>query len=353
MQTKGDSDLQVGSGRLMLMIHWQNPWLLLVLFGVPLGYFWQRHALAHQKRLPFSTLQTLHTQQNFRSWLAQRYRYGYLLVGLLVALALPGPQRVLDRWPVWDKGADVVFVLDLSESMLARDLQPSRIVAAQRLLQTILKTKRQRNDRFGLVIFASKAYTLCPLTTDHLMLQEMLREVRAGQIGNKTAMGDALATALARLRFQPQRRRAILLITDGETNAGRIHPIRAALRSRQMNIPIHALLMGRITAEDRRKSAPAVPSSWQPGQPLPLATTPWKALQQVAQISRGRAHRITKDATLQARFQAMLKSMFPARTKRPRYVAVYQDLFAWLLWPALGLLGLLLLLEWTVFRGIP
>lgn len=338
----------------MLTIHWVHPSLLLVLLLVPVVYFWQRRSLAHKKRLPFSTLQTIQEQkQGLRSWLAKRYRYGYIVVWMLVALALPGPQRVLDSWPVWDKGADVVFVLDLSESMLARDLQESRIQAAKRLLQTILKTKRQRNDRFGLVIFASKAFTLCPLTTDHAMLQEMLKEVRAGQIGNKTAIGDALATALARLRFNPKRRRAILLITDGETNAGRIHPIRAALRSRQMKIPIHALLMGRITSEDRLKGNPPVPFSWQPGQPLPLATTPWKALQQIAQISKGEAHRISDRKSMKQRFQTMLQGMFPTRTRRPRYVSVYQDLYAWLLWPALGLLALLLTLELTVLRSLP
>ncbi len=332
-------------------MHWLHPTWLWFLCLLPLFVVWQWRVERWRGKLPFSSLAQLKKEpQGFWAGVQAWYRYGYILVLGLVMLAMAGPQQIMDRYPVWDQGVDLVFVLDLSESMAATDLPPTRIQTAKNLLLKLIQQKRQRNDRFGLVIFANKAYTLCPLTVDHPMLQKMLRDTTAGQIGGQTAMGDAIATALARLRHHPKRRRTILLITDGETNAGRIHPLRAALRARKMKIPIHSILIGRaaLAPTPRQKARPTSPST----NSLQVAATPWGALQQLAQISRGHAYRIARVQALQRIFQDILKNMLPSRTKKPRYFSVYRDMYSWLIWPALSTLSLLLLLQLTKLRSI-
>lgn len=339
------------------MLHWLHPHCLWLLCSLPLFVAWQWWLERRRRGLPYSSLQQIKDKpQGLWVRLLSWHRYGYIVALALAILGLAGPRQIMDRYPVWDKGIDLVFVMDLSESMAATDLPPSRIQTAKSLLLRLLRQKRQRNDRFGLVIFASKAFTLCPLTVDHKMLEKMLQDTTAGQIGGQTAMGDAIATALARLRHHPKRRRAILLITDGETNAGRIHPLRAAIRSRKMKIPIHSILIGRDGVGSSQPGSAKPPKSGRPGPPSTshaAAATPWGALQQIARLSRGRAYRIASTQVLQRRFQEILQNMLPTRTRKPRYFAVYRDRYPWLIWPALAWLGVLLLLQLTRLREIP
>lgn len=352
----------------MFWLHWANPSWLWILLLFPVLLLWQRWQLQHDRRLPFSSLRHAQKLPNtVFARLRNRYRYGYGLVWLLTALALAGPRTLVQQWPVWDKGIDLIFALDLSESMNTPDLPPSRLAVAKQFLYLLLDTKRQRNDRFGLVIFADEAYTLCPLTVDHAMLKQMLRDANTGAIGNNTAIGDAIATALARFRHTSKRRKVIMLITDGETNAGRIHPLRAVQQAKAMKIPIYSLWLGKRTESSTSPNvSSATPQNTLPrdnsGDSVSNQTTtehreldplPWKALEQISQQSGGHSYALSTPATLHSLFEQWLRQMLPERSQHPRYFSIYQDRFAWFLWPAIGLLVLLIGLEIVVLRSIP
>ena len=115
----------------------------------------------------------------------------------LVIIALARPQSVSSRQNVEIEGIDIVMVLDVSSSMLARDFQPDRLEAAKKVINDFIR--RRPNDRIGLVIFSGEAFTQVPLTTDHAMITSMLKDVKSGMIEDGTAIGDGLATAVSQI----------------------------------------------------------------------------------------------------------------------------------------------------------
>lgn len=269
---------------------------------------------------------------------ASRLSSPLLLLALLFALlAAAQPQKIVEAWPVWGKGMDLVLAFDTSSSMLQRDLPPSRLAVAKEWLSAWFKDRRQRDDRLGLVLFARHAFTLCPLTFDHPTFLEMLSNVQIGAIADDTAIGDALATALSRLRRSKNPLRAILLVTDGENNAGQVHPIVAADLAAEMKIPIFPLLFGKEHATHASTST----------------TSPWAVLQDVARRSRGQAFSIQSPDDLKRALVDILERIDPARQALPRYQTRQEDLFPWFLAPALFLLLLVIGLETTVFRSFP
>lgn len=325
------------------MTHFAYPYVMLGLLVLPLWWFWRQKKQKHRPQLPLSTgpwLNELHSSQGFWQRLVPYTDLVYTLILVCTLLALARPQQTRASWPVWGKGIDIAMVLDTSSSMLQTDLKPNRMqVAKQRLLQFV-QFRRQRNDRIGLVLFAKRAFTLCPLTEDHAMVRQMLRHVQTGVIADDTALGDALATALARLRHSKRRQRAILLVTDGENNAGRVHPVTAAQLARKMNIPIFPLLIGKDSTFTAQTSSKA-------------HRTPWGVLQHVASISRGSAYHATDLKSFQTALLRILDQMTPMRAQKPKTYAVHKERFTLFLYPGLVLLALLLLLELTRLRQIP
>ena len=138
----------------------------------------------------------------------------------------------------------IVVVLDVSGSMKAADFRPKdRLHVAKEIIKKHLLTRR--NDRIGLVVFAGQAYTQAPLTHDKELLAEILDGVRTGVIEDGTAIGDATATGVNRLRESKAKGKALILITDGDNNAGRIAPLKAADLAKSFNVQIFSILVGK------------------------------------------------------------------------------------------------------------
>src|SRR5690606_27338732 len=123
-------------------------------------------------------------------------------------------------------GIDIVLAMDISSSMLAKDFNPNRIEACKEL--AIDFTNKRPDDRMGLVIFAGEAYTLCPLTTDHTVVTNMISQIQVGILEDNTAIGMGLSTAVKRLKDAQSASKVIILLTDGENNACYIDPLTAA-----------------------------------------------------------------------------------------------------------------------------
>ena len=166
-----------------------------------------------------------------RGALARTWWLPYLLRSLAIgcfAIALARPQLPgLKQRDASVEGIDIVVCLDLSTSMEAADFKPQdRIHVAKQVLDDFIQSRT--NDRIGLVVFASDAYTQAPLTLDYSVLRNILKDVKTRVIEDGTAIGNAIATGVNRLRDSDAKSKIIVLITDGDNNAGEISPTAAA-----------------------------------------------------------------------------------------------------------------------------
>jgi len=227
-------------------LSFQRPWALFSLAAVPLALWLLRR---RRGRMPALVVPSIAPALAVRPSIWSRL---YWLPGVAVALALlltsiglAGPRlRTSHRADLGVEGIDIVVAFDLSTSMLAADFRPKdRISVAKEVLKNFIASRR--NDRIGLVVFASEAYTECPLTLDYRVLQELLDQVKTGVIADGTAIGNALATAVNRLRESDAKSRVVILITDGDNNSGNISPQQAAQIARDEGIKVYTILIGR------------------------------------------------------------------------------------------------------------
>jgi len=199
-----------------------------------------------RSRLPVSSTQFFSRQHQWSTGLLL-YRALPLLRGLAMLLfiaALARPQRVSAEREYQTSGVDIVISMDISGSMLAEDFKPDNRLAVAKE-EAVRFIKGRENDRIGFVVFARKAFTQCPLTLDYDILIDLVRQVRVGMIPDGTAVGMGLATAVNRLRASEAKSKVIILITDGENNAGNIDPITAAELAKTFGIRVYTIGVGR------------------------------------------------------------------------------------------------------------
>jgi Ca-activated chloride channel homolog len=222
----------------------------LVLFLIPLllalfGYMYRRREGASFR---FSSLSLM--GQLGSTW---RVRWSFLpwvlrvLVLVLLLIALAGPRKFLATPKSAGEGIDIVVALDVSGSMSAEDYQinTQRISRLDIIKSTVEHFVQQRyDDRLGLVVFGSQAYTVCPLTTDHEWFLQNLRQVRIGLIEDATAIGSGITASLLRLKDSKAKSRIIVLLTDGVNNSGKIDPLTAAKTGQALGIKIYTIGAG-------------------------------------------------------------------------------------------------------------
>jgi Ca-activated chloride channel homolog len=165
-----------------------------------------------------------------------------LVIGLLVAV-LARPQST-NRWENETvEGIDIMLTLDISGSMLAGDFTPNRIEASKDVATEFVSGRI--NDRIGLVLFGGESFTQCPLTTDHVVLINLLHEVNVGVIEDQsTAIGLGLANAVKRLKDSNAKSRVVILVTDGVNNAGSVDPLTAAEIAKTFDIRVYTIGVG-------------------------------------------------------------------------------------------------------------
>ncbi|GAB1374198.1 VWA domain-containing protein [Bacteroidales bacterium] len=157
-------------------------------------------------------------------------------------LAIARPRSSSDFEKVNTEGIDIVLTLDVSTSMLARDFKPDRISAAKDIAIEFIA--QRPSDRMGVVVFAGESFTQCPLTTDRPTLINLLKEIETGLIEDGTAIGNGLATAVARLKDSPAPSRVVILLTDGVNNRGEITPLMAAEIAKTYGIRVYTIGVG-------------------------------------------------------------------------------------------------------------
>ncbi|MCP4545658.1 MAG: VWA domain-containing protein [bacterium] len=167
-----------------------------------------------------------------------------ILVIAILALALARPQSGTRMHEVTSEGVDIVLLIDISTSMKGEDFRPRNRLEEAKVQAAEFITKRE-NDRIGLVPFAGQAYTACPLTLDHDLLLEFMTQVRMGVVEDGTAIGSALATGANRLRESEAESKIMVLLTDGDNNAGSIDPLTAARAAASLGIKIYTIGVGK------------------------------------------------------------------------------------------------------------
>ena len=288
---------------------------------------------------------------------ARRSRAGAFLAGLrwlvlaFFIVALAQPRLMKSQTTVKASGIDIVAALDLSGSMISEDFvvrggRVNRFDMARTVLKQFLD--RRPNDRIGLVVFAAQAFIAAPLTLDHDFLIENLDRLNIGSINSDaTAIGDALVTAINRLRGLKAKSKIIILMTDGQNNSGKIEPLMAAQAARALGIKVYTIGIG------LRGMAPmpVFMNGRKVGYRSVAVDVDEDTLQEIAQMTGGQYYR----ADNAERF----REIYTEIDKLEKTEAVinkftqFKELFPW--WVACGLALLLVevALGQTVFRRLP
>ena len=159
---------------------------------------------------------------------------------IIIAIARPRSSSKMDK--IDTEGIDIVLAMDVSTSMLARDFTPDRISAAKDIAIEFIS--QRPSDRIGVVVFAGESYTQCPLTTDRATLINLMKEIQTGLIEDGTAIGNGLATAVARMQGSDAKSRVVILLTDGVNNRGEITPQTAADIAKTYGIRVYTIGVG-------------------------------------------------------------------------------------------------------------
>ena len=235
---------------------------------------------------------------------------------LIVCIARPRSKTEMER--VDTEGIDIVLAVDVSTSMLARDFKPDRLSAAKDI--SIEFIAQRPSDRMGIVVFAGESYTQCPLTTDRATLINLMKEVQTGLIEDGTAIGNGLATAVARMKDSDAKSRVIILLTDGVNNRGEVDPSMAAEIAKTYGIRVYTIGVG------REGEAPyPVQTPWGPDVQMMKVEIDEPLLKQIAAETDGKYFR-ADDNTKLAEIYSEIGKMEKTRTTVDSF-PIYKDLF--------------------------
>lgn len=261
---------------------------------------------------------------------------------LIVVIARP---QAVNSWEKTEtQGIDIVLALDVSGSMLAQDLQPNRIEAAKKVAAEFVTDRK--NDKIGLVIFARESFTQCPLTTDHKVMLNLLKDVNFGLIDDGTAIGLGLANSVNRLKDSQSKSKVVILLTDGSNNSGQIAPLTAADLARSYGIRVYTIGVG-------TKGMAPTPVQTPFGMRIQnmAVDIDEKTLTEIASITGGQYFRAVDTEGLRTVYHEideMEKYLISVQNVTRR-----QDLYLPFALVALGLLLTELLLRRTWLRSIP
>lgn len=304
-------------------------------------------------------------RRGWRTWARHAPTGARVVAVLLIALGLMGPQSIHARDSAEVEGIDIVLTIDLSLSMQAADIHPNRFVATKEVVDEFIR--RRPNDRIGAVIFGREAYTLMPLTTDKEALRSAISELELNMIdGRGTAIGNAVGTALNRLRNSQAESRVVILLTDGDSNSGNVSPQQAAeiartlphprnqtesdpeAAARRRGVRLYTVMMGR--SEDARVQHGTDVFGrplWDRGN-FPINPD---LLREMAENTGGEYFQATDRQGLERSFHRILDEL--ERSEIEDTGRVYGELFPAFLWPALVLLVLEMIASTLLLRRWP
>ncbi|TFG72825.1 MAG: VWA domain-containing protein [Flavobacteriales bacterium] len=265
------------------------------------------------------------------------------LTAIIVAMSRPQTEDISTRTKT-TKGIDIIMAIDVSSSMLARDLKPNRLAALKEVAADFIK--KRPNDRIGLVAYAGEGYTKTPITSDKSIVLNALREITYGQLNDGTAIGMGLATAVNRLKESKAKSKIIILLTDGVNNSGFIEPQTAADLAVESGIKTYTIGLG-TNGNALSPIAYNADGSFRYG--MREVEIDEKLLEDIAKSTGGRYFRATDNEKLEAIYDEINK-LEKTEIEEFKYYKYEEKFRPWIL-----LAGVLILLEWvlgnTVFRS--
>lgn len=318
--------------------------LLLLLPAIGAWYFFRRKQ--HYPTLKMPNLEAVSGLNSWRGKLRGILPILRALAFIMLVIAIARPQETLKEEDIRAEGIDIFLAIDLSSSMLAQDFKPDRLGASKRVAADFVD--KREFDRVGLAVFAGEAFTQCPLTTDHRVINEFLAGLQCGILEDGTAIGMGLATAVNRIKESEADSKVVILLTDGVNNAGYVKPITAAEIAREFGVKVYTIGVG----STGKAMAPV--SKRSDGRYI-FGPTPVKIdeelLTKIAEMTGGKYFRATNEANLEriyAEIDQLEKTEIEV-TSLKRYSEEFYH-FAFL-----GILFLMLeiLLRYTLFRTIP
>lgn len=224
-------------------IVWRDP-LWLILLGL-LPWLWYLLCRKYKQTDRVIALPNIPTTIIKSTWRTRLLRWTPLIqlsgIAFLI-LALARPQWVLKEEKIIGEGINIFLAMDLSSSMLSQDFSPNRIEVSKAVAKEFIE--KRRFDKIGIVAFSGEGFTHCPLTTDHIILNQLLSELKCGFLEDGTAIGMGLATAINRLKDDSIKSKIIILITDGVNNAGEITPQLAMDLAKTFGVKIYSIGVG-------------------------------------------------------------------------------------------------------------
>lgn len=318
-------------------------YLFLVLIPIIAWYIYRQKKFGAS--LQVSTLMNLEAvPKNWKFYLRHLIFALKVAVISLLIIVLARPQSAENWENVSTEGIDIVMAVDVSTSMLARDLKPDRIEAAKDVASKFIAGRPY--DRIGLVIFAGEAFTQCPITTDHAVVTNLLMETETGVINDGTAIGNGLATAVNRLKDSDALSRVIILLTDGENNMGEIPPLTAAEIAKNFGIRVYTIGVGSIGT---------APYPFQTPFGIQVQDVPVKideeSLQSIAGITGGKYFRATDNAKLKQIYEEIDK-LEKSKIEVKEFSKKQEEFQPFAIAAALLLIAAILL-KTSIFRNIP
>jgi len=326
-----------------------NPWLLLLLLTLPIIAI-LRGAKGAAPAVIYSSLAPLRDLGRSRrskagGWLTSLLLFA--LGALIVALARPQQGRTLTH--IEASGIDIMLALDVSKSMLAEDFtiggqRANRLEAVKQVTEKFIQGRP--NDRIGIVAFAGRPYLVSPLTLDHDWLLQNLERIRIGLVEDGTAIGSAIASASNRLKDRESKSRIVVLLTDGDNNAGKVSPSTAAEAAKALGIKVYAIGAGT--------------KGYAPYPMQVLGRTTYQnvkvemnedALKEIAKITEASFFRATDSKSLGEIFEEIDK--LERTTMQMSHFKEVRELFPWALGLGGALLTLHILLGQTWWRRLP
>jgi Ca-activated chloride channel family protein len=336
-----------------------HPWFLLLLLLVPL-LAWLRGQRGGAAALVFSSTATLQALGRQSSSRAGRILVGLLYLSLTIfIIALARPQLGKSLTQVEASGIDIMVVLDVSNSMLAKDFtiggeEATRLDAVREVTRKFIEARP--NDRIGMIAFGSNPYVVSPLTLDHDWLLQNLERVRIGLVEGSTAIGSAMGAAGNRLNDKASKSRAIILLTDGDNNAGRLPPNTAAEALKSLGIKLYAIGIGTngrapFPAMDPRSGRVLTDRQGNVIYEMARVSFNETGLKEVAKIADGKFFRATDTGSLESIYRDIDK--LEKSTVSVKKYQQYRDLFPACLMAGAGVLLAELLLSQTIWKKLP
>lgn len=327
------------------MVFANSGYLFLLLLLIPLivGYVLRCKKADASLRISDASVYA-HAPKSYKNYLIHAPFVLRMLSLALLIMVLARPQTT-NSWQNSEmEGIDIMLAIDVSTSMLAEDLKPNRLEAAKQVAAEFINGRP--NDNIGITLFAGESFTQCPLTVDHTVLLNLIKDVQCGFIEDGTAIGMGIANAVSRLKESKAKSKVVITLTDGTNNSGDISPLTAAEIAKSFGIRVYTIGVG---------TNGMAPYPYQVGGTVQYVNLPVeideKMLSEIASITQGNYFRATSNSKLEEVYQEIDKL---EKTKlNVRQFSKRDEKYEWFALAALLCILLEILLRNSILKKIP